>query len=438
VAAALALSTLAACGGGAAKPTTDTLDPSKVTGTVNWWGWAPGPSISSKYIAEFNKQYPNIKVNYKDIPYQDYAAALRTGVQSSSGPDLYNLQPGGIAAQYGRFAIDLTPVVDQLAGAGWKDKVSAAGITAFTQDGKLRGLSVGAGGAGTLLVNKTMLDQFGVKPPTTLAEWLSACATIAAHGKLCFVQGAKDEWINQDMFQAIANSISPGKFRSAVDGKTPWTDPDLVRALNIFKDMFSNGIMQPGAAGIAQYPDAMNKFHMQQTAMILQGSWEAQQYNRDTQLAAMKSAGVSSPTPFTALLVPFPDVAGAGNKSTIFADPDYGLAVSAKANNAQGAEVFAVWLATSTQGQQIIANQFAQAPALKGVTPATATIVDPAQQVPSLQQMIKGVQDSTESRQIAYPDLVSALGDALSAVATGQAPDKVAQTLQDASAKVQR
>lgn len=45
------------------------------SGTVNWWGWTPTDTATAKgYIAAFNKEYPNIKVNFKLVSIPDWQA----------------------------------------------------------------------------------------------------------------------------------------------------------------------------------------------------------------------------------------------------------------------------------------------------------------------------------------------------------------------------
>jgi raffinose/stachyose/melibiose transport system substrate-binding protein len=59
--------TLAACGGpvgGGGKGSASQGGGSSTSGTVNWWGWTPTDTATANgYIAAFNKEYPNIKIN---------------------------------------------------------------------------------------------------------------------------------------------------------------------------------------------------------------------------------------------------------------------------------------------------------------------------------------------------------------------------------------
>ena len=58
------------------------------SGTVNWWGWTPTDTATANgYIAAFNKEYPDIKVNFKLVSIPDWQAALTPALRSDSGPD---------------------------------------------------------------------------------------------------------------------------------------------------------------------------------------------------------------------------------------------------------------------------------------------------------------------------------------------------------------
>src|SRR5829696_4005002 len=71
------------------------------SGTVNWWGWTPTDTATANgYIAAFNKEYPDIKVNFKLVSIPDWQAALTPALRSDSGPDVFDMQPGSYIASY--------------------------------------------------------------------------------------------------------------------------------------------------------------------------------------------------------------------------------------------------------------------------------------------------------------------------------------------------
>lgn len=353
VAAVAALVPLAACspvgGGGAANQSSSDAG-SATSGTVSWWGWTPTDVATAQgYIAAFNAEYPDIKVNFKLVAISDWQAALPPALRSDAGPDVFDMQPGAYVQNYKSFAEDLTPVMSKALGDDWQSKVAPAGVSGLTADGKLVAASVGAVYSGTVWYNPALFDKYGLQPPTTLDEWDKVCQAFKSHDQGCFVQGAAGEGFDQDTLQSIANSVEPGLWTKASKGEAPWNSPGLVKTFDIWHQLFSRNIMQPGAIGYQQYPDANNDFLTGKYAMVQMGTWYTQYTTDKAMTAALKAAGVSGAKPFPILPMKFPDVAQAGNPSTMFGDADYGLAVSTKAKNKAAAETFATWLATSTR-----------------------------------------------------------------------------------------
>lgn len=409
---------------------------SATSGTINWWGWTPELNTASTYIKAFNKQYPNIKVNYKQVAIANWEAALRPALSSSSGPDVFGMQPGSYVQEFGSFAEDLTPVAKKALGADWKSKLAPIGITGLTGKGKLTALSVGSGYAGNLWINQGIFDKYKVKVPTTLDEWVQACKTFKSNGQGCFVQGASQEGFDQDTLQSIAGSVQPGFWSKASSGQARWTDPAMVQTLTIWKRLFTDGIMQPGAVGAAQYPDANNAFLTGKYAMVQMGSWYNQYATKGGLDAALKAAGVSNPQRFPVKPVPFPDVAGKGNPPVYFGDADYGIAVAAKSKHRSAAETFVTWLTTSKAGQTQVANLLNDVPALQGVSPdfQAAGLVDPSQEK-SIGDYIDQVSTTTEPRfALLNADVQDAILQAATSTATGSAtPQAAAKTLQSAA-----
>jgi ABC-type glycerol-3-phosphate transport system substrate-binding protein len=434
-AATLAISALTACGGGS----DDSTDAGSATaGTVNWWGWTPTDNATADtYIAAFNKQYPDIKVNFKLVSISDWVAALRPALASGNGPDVFDMQPGAYVSQFKSFAVDQTKLAEDALGADWKSKVAPIGISGLSADGKLTALSVGSVYAGMLWINGDIFKKYSLQPPTTLAEWVHVCDVLKQNKVGCFVQGAAQEGFDQDTLQSIANSVQPGLWTKVSTGDAKWTDPGIVKTFEIWKQLFDKGIMQPGAVGYQQYPDANNDFLTGKYGMVMMGTWYTQYATSKAMTAALGAAGVSGAKPFPILPIAFPDVAGAGNTSEMYGDADFGLAISTKAKSRAAAETFVKWMATSKEGQQAIANQLNDLPALKGVEPDFSTIqlVDPASQKEPVEQLIKKVGDVTEPREaLLNADVQTGILAAATSVATGKAtPADAAKTLQQAA-----
>lgn len=408
------------------------------SGDITWWSWTPETINAEKYIAAFNEEYPDIKVTYKQTSIDGYDAALRPAIQSASGPDVFAVTPGsanGGAQVFGDGAIDLAPVLEKALGSDWKDKLAGTSThPTLSMGDKFVGIAGGSVYSGTMWINQDIFDKYGLKAPTTLDEWKSVCQTLESNGQGCFVHGAGQAVFNLDVIHAIADQVHPGLYVDASEGKAKWNDPDMVKSFEIFKSLFDDKIMQDGALGLQQYPDANNLFMSGKYAMIMMGTWYTQNVVKDTQAAAMEAAGVTNPQPFAMVPIMFPDVAGTGNTGALFGDADYALAVSAKSKNQAAAATFATWLGTSEAGQQIVADILNNIPSLKGIEPNwdNITLSSPDKEKQPILDIYSKAAASSEPRLATVSaDLNTAIQIATTEVAGGQSsPQKACDDLQ--------
>jgi len=410
-------------GCGSSKEVEDTS--SETSGEVVWWGWTPGSPTNEEYIAEFNKEYPDIKVIWKQTSIDDYDAAIKPALANGEGVDAFEASAGsgnGGIQVFGGQAIDLTDAVKEALGDDYKDKLNEASVTTMTVNGQLKGLGVGTVYSGNLWINQDLFDKYNVKTPTDYDEWKEACRVFKENGIEGFVQGAGQGAFNMDTFHAIADNVSPGTFTKATRGEVEWTDDSIVKALELWKGLFDDGIMQEGALGLQQYPDANNLFMSQKAAMVMMGSWYTSNALPDTMKAAIESAS-STEEPFTMIPIDFPDIAGTGNTGSMFGDLDYSTAVSATSKNIKAATTFAVWLGTSQNGQQMIADSLNVVPSLKSATPDwdNVKLVNPEKQNEEIKEYIENAMDSGDNPRFAgiNADMNQTMMDVLAGVAGG-------------------
>ncbi|OPJ64246.1 ABC transporter substrate-binding protein [Clostridium chromiireducens] len=417
---------LAGCSGN--KKAEDTS--SETSGEVVWWGWTPGSPTNEKYIAEFNKEYPNIKVTWKQTSIDDYDAAIRPALANGGGVDAFEVSAGsgnGGVKVFGGQAIDLTDAVKKALGDNYEDKLNKASITTMTVNGQLKALGVGTVYSGNIWINQDLFDKYNVKVPTNLDEWKEACKVFEENGIEGFVQGAGQGAFNIDTFHAIADNVSPGTFTKATRGEVKWTDDSIVKSLELWKGLFDDGIMQKGALGLQQYPDANNLFMSQKAAMVMMGSWYTSNTLPDTMKAAIESAS-STEKPFTMIPIDFPDIAGTGKTGSMFGDLDYSTAVSATSKNIKAATTFAVWLGTSQSGQQMIADSLNVVPSLKSATPDwnKVKLVNPDKQNEAIKKYIEKSMKSDDNPRFAgiNADMNQKIMDVLAGVAGGSITPK--------------
>ena len=437
--AALAVAGLAGMGLAACSSSSQGEAGSATSGTINWWGWTPTNTDEAKeFIAAFNKKYPDIKVNFKLIGISDYQAAMRPALSSNSGPDVFDLQPGAYVQQFGTYAKDLTPVAEKALGSDWQSKIAKIAVDGLTAKGKLTALPIGSSYAGSLWYNAELFKKYNLQPPTTLDEWKQVCKTLQSKGQGCFAQGASQEGFDQDTLQAISNSVEPGYWTKASKGDAKWDSPQIVKTLSIWKDLFDSGIMQKGALGAQQYPDINNAFLTGKYAMVMMGSWYTQYATEAAMTQAISAAGVAGAKPFAD-----PSASSSltwrarATPARCSATPTTVSRSRPSPSTAAAAETFVQWMATSQEGQQVVANRLDTTPVLKGVAPDFTTIkfVDSATQSDPVNSYLAGTAAISEPRfALLNADIENAFLAAAQSVGSGSAtPEQAAKTLQQAA-----
>ena len=390
-----------------------------------WWGWTPGSPVNESFIEAFNKTYPDIHVTWKQVSIDDYDATIKPALAYGEGVDIYECSAGsanGGIEVFASQAIDLTDAIKAALGDDYADKISETSLTTMTVKGELKALGVGTVYAGNLWINKDLFDKYDVQIPTNMEEWKTAVKTFEENGIIGFVQGAGQGAFNMDTFHAISDNINPGQFTKACRGEVEWTDETFITALGLWKSLFDEGIMQPGALGVQQYPEANNLFLSQKAAMVMMGSWYTMNTLPDTMRANMEAAS-STDEPFTMIPINFPDLAGTGNVGYMFSDIDYATAVAASGKNIEAATTFAVWLGASQEGQQLIADSLNVVPVLKSATPDwdNVKLVNPEAQNEAVKAYLETAMGNADNPRFGEisADLNQAMMDVLAGVASG-------------------
>ena len=287
-------------------------------------------------LKDFNAAAPNIKLTATVYPYGDYIQTLPLSMRSGTSDDLMAFQVGSMLSTYAEYLEDLTPYAEKEWGANWKDKFLSVGIEQTTVDGKLVALPQVMSAAGALWYNQTILDKFNLSVPTNWDEWISVSNTLKDNGVVGFMHGAKDSWINYDMFIGIANEVDPGKVYEAEAGNISWTHESLVKATSLWGEMFSNGIMQEGALGNAQYPDIHQAFTSGKAAMMTMGTWNNfSTFTNEGLKGSKESYGFTED--FKYGITGLPDMNGDGKHGRLFASPDVSIGMSASSTNKEEA-----------------------------------------------------------------------------------------------------
>lgn len=416
-----------------------TSDPHKVKGDVVAWAWGDNQDIADSIAARFMEEYPNINLTLRLVPLPDYVTKLSAALASGKGPDAYNLGADMIP-QFGPLSADLKPLFETVLGEDYQSKLVPAMLDEVTYKDRIVGGPGNITGAGTVIVNQRLLKSLDLEWPTditSIQQLANFCAQVKAKGKGCIGIGAKDEWVSQDVLQALSNSIEPGVFRAAVEGEKDWTDPVIVEAFDLWQQLFSMGIAQDGALGMAMYPDVDQAFERGDFVAEAMGTWIAQNFTTTNSIAYQKGAGVEDPKPLETTVERFPGIGG--NPVDVFASVAWGTAINANSENKAAAAAWVNWYSLDKNGEPKHAADTLVGPSsLLGVKVEPTDLAFPDLAQPSIDFLSQEMADVTELRSIIYPKMVTALGLALQQSAAGEDSENVTEELQGASAAVDR
>lgn len=394
--------------------------------TLSFWSWLPTTDQSEEMIAEFEKQNPDIKIDYTRTEQDDYFEKLQVAMASGTGPDLFGLTTGTMTEQYAPFAEDMSGLGDEY-WSDWKDTISETAVEqCTTEDGTVAGMPLLVAGMTDLLYNKTLMDECGIeKVPTTYEELKDAAAKAKEKGYVCVAAGAADDWVNSDWFVQISNEFEEGAVYEAEKGERPWTDQCFVDTMTAWQNLFNDGIFEDGALGVAIYPDARDQyFFARKSIFFLTGSWHLgpiSPSNSEIQGTEIGNQGD------TIGMCVFPSMSEDG-KICGTSGVDIMLAVNKDCKEKEAAMKFVQFMADG-DGQQYWVNYLQGAPVSKNIS-YTGT-VDGELQQQSIDEVNSYVSNAVGNRKLSNSEVETAIQVAMQNVAAGADPADELKTVQD-------
>lgn len=175
--------------------------------------------------------------------------------------------------------------------------------------------------------NKALFKAQGLSVPTTWDEMVADAAKFKAAGITAFSADGKDGWpLTRLVSGYLYRSLGPDALSKVASGAAKLTDPAYVKAAQAIQDLGKAGYFGPGVGSVA-YDTAVQQFLTGKAAMFYMGSWELGDFNDKTK----NKIGADNVGFF-----PLPNVTGgAGSSDQIPANVGLPVAVSAKGFNSK-------------------------------------------------------------------------------------------------------
>ncbi len=407
-----------------------TLSPARSeTKEVTIWSWFV-QSTMQKSIDAFEKNHPDIKVNYTYYNYSpEYLTALKAAAASNSLPDLIGLQPGSVTQQYRPQLEALNGPAAKQWGEGWEDKV-------FPVNRKQMLMGNPTGDTNDYILpqelqdlviwyNTKIFEKLGLSVPNTYDDLVTAAHALSKAGYIPMFQGAADGWQNENVYLMLANQRAPGLTDKAQAGTAKWTSPELVRAMTDWRGLFTDGVVQQGALGAHAYPTGAQLFAQGRVGMMALGSW----WMQESKFPPPLSPYVQNMDGFDFFYMPALKDSDHASPPVGGIDIGYGMTKNGGRNPA--AWTFLASLING-EGLQQALNDLNDLPAFTGHEPQ-------GEVSPHVQAMYARFMTDlpkAENQRFAVPAIADALDSALSGVAAGSLqPEAALQSVQAATDK---
>jgi raffinose/stachyose/melibiose transport system substrate-binding protein len=302
--------------------------PSEIKGTLTGIFDTQYKAALDPIVTDFKAKYPkvDVKINYQG---GDLGSVILTQFQAGTAPDVILAFPGGDPASA---SDNVAPLAKsgRIASftADWQSQIPDVWKSSVEYDNKLYAFP-GALQPLAAMYNQTLLDEKGLKVPTTLDEVYSLCTAAKAKGVYAYAQGLGDTSAGPQM-------LSFGQTASTIYGANPTWDAGLATGavkyagsgwqtqFEIYKKMNDLGCFGNGALGRSrtQGQEAVSK--RQALGLVDVGA---------------VLAGIQQADPNDKFIVaPIP--ATNDGKNSISALPGYVLVVNSKAKNIDAARAF--------------------------------------------------------------------------------------------------
>jgi ABC-type glycerol-3-phosphate transport system substrate-binding protein len=323
-------------------------------------------------FAEFQSE-TGIAVKDSPIGHEDFKTGILVRAAGKNLPDVFSYWAGART----QFVVDsgsLRPIDDMWAADGLDkvvEKSVADGATLY--DGKRYLVPFGYHYAGMFYNPKVLKDAGVTAMPKTWEEFLALCETLKSKGIAPIALGSKNRWPAQFWFDyLLLRTAGPDYRAKLMDGSASYSDPEVKKAMGIWKDLADKGYFVANA-NADDWTDAADKVARGDAAMTLMGTWITGYWN---------GIGLKPQDDYD--FFAFPAIQDGVPNAVV--GPVDGLVVSANAANPEGAEKLVNFMVSNPKVQAKWA----------GIQCAlTANVnVDPASYTPVMQRALKTVADA--------------------------------------------
>jgi ABC-type glycerol-3-phosphate transport system substrate-binding protein len=247
---------------------------------------ALGRKSMDEVIALFHKAHPAIEPLRNPIDHEAYKVVIPALLAGDNRPDVFSYWAGARV----QFVVDegYLHSLDDLWAEADLDQVFPPGIAAgATYNGQKYFVPIGYHYV-AFFYNTQLFDTVGAAPPTTWEDLKRVAAKFKQAGIPAFALGSRERWPAQFWFDyLLLRTAGPAYRAELMAGKKSYTDPEVVRVMELWKELVDAGYFYPDANAY-DWAEAAEAVARGQAAMTLMGTWITGYYKNDLGLAPEK------------------------------------------------------------------------------------------------------------------------------------------------------
>ncbi|ADK81243.1 ABC transporter substrate-binding protein [Sediminispirochaeta smaragdinae] len=223
-------------------------------------------------VEAFNKEYPNIKINFEFGYGEAYHTKLQTLAASGQLPDMMVVYPGKRTAYITSegHVQDLRPWF-----SGHESEFASIALKPQGPNGEMWEIPEDISVTSIMYTNNKLLKELGLAFPKTLDELIAQGETIRKAGLIPISMANKDAWPMQSCLASMLAERTGGMewFDKAVKGDGAGFDDDVfVHALEIINLLHEKEMFSPGINQLA-YMQGLDDFVNERAVYFIDGGW---------------------------------------------------------------------------------------------------------------------------------------------------------------------
>lgn len=237
------------------------------------WGSAEFMAAMQNVVTEFNREHPEIYVNFRQLAWGDYTQKLLSAVQAGSPPDIGGGDSGipfNMAAQ--GEALDISDLYEEWQNDGTFDDMKPWAYEKWQDfQGMTPGITWQLDSRG-IYYRKDLLEEAGVSVPTTWEEWRSALEAVhkPEEGLYALAVPGKQGTYDTDQFYMTLVFQAGGSLADE-EGNPTIDTPEHLAAIEFERDIVTNFAAEGTPSWT--FTEVMRAFEQGNAAMAFGGGW---------------------------------------------------------------------------------------------------------------------------------------------------------------------